>query len=227
MVPVDIARPDNVRALVFDFDGLLMETESTSFLSWQYEWSQWGLTLDVAGFFADHGGDVTEERYVRLAAAVGPRFDRAHSHERRVAYRDKLHEDLDLADGLQGWLDEAAGLDLRLAVASSSPMEWLASHLGRAGVLDRFEVLAGGDEVERHKPAPDVYQLALDRLSLTAVSAVAVEDTAHGVAAARAAGLRCIAIPNPFVPPERVHHADLVLSSATQVRLVDALGQLG
>jgi len=70
-----------------------------------------------------------------------------------------------------------------------------------------------------------VYQLALDRLSLSCAAAVAVEDTAHGVAAAHAAGMRCIAIPNPFAL-ERVRHADLVLSSASQLRLADALSQL-
>lgn len=214
------------RAIVFDFDGLLMDTESTSFLSWQYEWTQWGLTLEVASFFANHGGDVTDDRYATLAAAVGPRFDRAVSHRRRVAYRDKLHEQLDLADGLRGWLDEAAGLGLRLAVASSSPRQWLTTHLGRVGVLDTFDVLAAGDEVARHKPAPDVYQLALGRLSLSGAAAVAVEDTAHGVAAAHAAGMRCIAIPNPFVTPDRVSHADLVLSSASELSLTDALRQL-
>lgn len=216
-----------MRAIIFDFDGLLMDTESTSFLSWQYEWSQWELTLEVAGFFANHGGDVTEDRYARLAAAAGPRFDRAASHQRRVAYREKLHEHLDLADGIRGWLDEAPGLGLRLAVASSSPRHWLTTHLRRAGVLDRFDVLAGGDEVGQHKPAPDVYELALGRLSLSGASALAVEDTAHGVAAAHAAGMRCIAIPNPFVAPDRVSHADLVLSSAGQLGLAAALRELG
>ena len=224
--PVHAAQADAVRAVVFDFDGLLMDTESTSFLSWQHEWSQWGLTLQAADFFVNHGGDVTEDRYAMLAAAVGPRFDRTQSHRRRVAYREKLHEELDLADGLRGWLDEAASLGLRLAVASSSPLNWLTTHLGRAGVLDTFEVLAGGDEVGQHKPAPDVYQLALDRLSLSCAAAVAVEDTAHGVAAAHAAGMRCIAIPNPFVARESVRHADLVLCSASQLRLADALSQL-
>jgi HAD superfamily hydrolase (TIGR01509 family) len=223
---LNAVQADALRAVVFDFDGLLMDTESTSFLSWQYEWRQWGLTLRAADFFVNHGGDVTEDRYAMLAEAAGPRFDRAVSHRRRVAYREKLHEELDLADGLREWLEEGASMGLRLAVASSSPLDWLTTHLRRAGVLDSFEVLAGGDEVGQHKPAPDVYQLALDRLTLSCAAAVAVEDTAHGVAAAHAAGMRCIAIPNPFVALERVRHADLVLSSASQLRLADALSQL-
>jgi beta-phosphoglucomutase-like phosphatase (HAD superfamily) len=90
-----------VRAIVFDFDGLLMDTESTSFLSWQWEWSQWGLTLDAADFFVNHGGDVTADRYAALAAAVGAGYDRAASHRRRFAYREKLQEQLGLGLGLQ------------------------------------------------------------------------------------------------------------------------------
>lgn len=203
-----------------------MDTESTMLRSWEWEWRQWGLTLDVDRFFADHGGDVTEERYAALAAAVGPGFDRAASHERRIAYRDKLHETLDLAAGIREWLDEARTMGLRVAVASGSAVEWLTTHLGRAGVLDRFETLAGGNEVPRHKPAPDVYELALRRLNLPAAAAVAVEDTPHGVTAAQAASLRCISIPNPFVKHERVRHADLVLSSAGECTLKDALTAL-
>lgn len=213
-------------AVIFDFDGLLMDTESTSLKSWQHEWSQWGLELDTSGFFANHGGDITEDRYLQLAAAVGKDFDRALSHRRRVEYRDRLHESLDLADGLRCWISEAAEVGVRLAVASSSPRHWLVEHLGRAAVLDHFEVLAAGDEVAAHKPAPDVYRLALDRLGLSPSVAVAVEDTAHGVDAAHAAGLRCIAIPNPFVTPLVVEHAELVLRSASDLPLSDALRRL-
>jgi HAD superfamily hydrolase (TIGR01509 family) len=215
-----------VAAVIFDFDGLLMDTESTSLRSWQFEWRQWGLTLDVATFFAGHGGDITEQRYAELAAAVGPGFDGALSRQRRTEYRDKLHESLDIAPGLRDWLDEASGLGLRLAVASSSPVGWLVSHLSRARVLDCFDVIAGGDEVARHKPEPDVYQLALERLQVSPAHAVAVEDTPHGVTAAQAAGMRCIAIPNPFVSASKVGLAQLVIGSAAQITLTEALRRL-
>lgn len=210
-------------AVIFDFDGLLMDTESTSLRSWQFEWQQWGLELDATTFFVNHGGDITEDRYAQLASAVGERFDRGLSHQRRTRYRDELHESLELAKGIRIWLQQAAESGRRLAVASSSPRDWLTRHLGRAEVLDQFEVLAGGDEVGRHKPAPDVYELALRRLGLPPTNAVAVEDTAHGVDAAHAAGLTCIAIPNPFVRPDAVEHAELVLRSAAEVSLERAL----
>ncbi|GAA4743028.1 HAD family hydrolase [Nocardioides endophyticus] len=210
------------RAVVLDFDGLLVDTESTLFESWRYEWEQWGLDLPVEGFFAPHGGDVTHQRMRRLAGAVGDHFDEELSRRRRLEYRDGLHQDLDLRQGIRDWIGEAAERGVALAVASSSPTSWLEEHLGRVGVLDGFDVLAGGDEVGAHKPDPAVYRLALHRLGAAPDDVVAVEDTPHGVAAAHGAGLACIAIPNPYVGARQVEHAELVLTSATSMSLVSA-----
>lgn len=215
-----------IDALIFDFDGLLMDTETTLLHSWQYEWQQWGLELDPSTFFAEHGGDVNAERTALLAAAVGASYDPELSRRRRVRHRAKLHDALDLREGIRAWIAEARDLGLRLAVASSSPVAWLKQNLDRVHVADSFEVFAGGDEVVRHKPSPDVYSLALQRLALAGECAVAVEDTAHGVDAAHAAGLRCVAIPNPFVRPDRVRHADLVLGAATDLPLKDVVDRL-
>ncbi|WP_328477047.1 HAD-IA family hydrolase [Actinoplanes sp. NBC_00393] len=212
-----------IRALIFDFDGLLMDTETTLLDSWRHEWRRHGLELDESTFFADHGGDMSEHRYAVLAGAVGPGFDRAASHARRIAYREGLHEGLGLAAGITAWFGEAERLGLRLAVASSSVRSWVAGNLARTGDLDRFEVLACGDEVTAYKPDPAVYRLALDRLGLPPEQALAFEDSPHGVAAAHAAGLRCVAIPNPFTDAARYARADLVLPTAAAVNLTEVL----
>ncbi|MGI5522396.1 HAD family hydrolase [Micromonospora sp. CA-259024] len=211
-----------IKALIFDFDGLLMDTETTLLESWRWEWRRHGLRLDLAGFFADHGGDANEPRYAALEAAVGPAYDRASSHALRMAYRAELNSALTPAAGIVGWLDRAAQLGLRLAVASSSPISHVGAMLDQAGLRTRFEVLATGEEVPVHKPDPAVYLLALDRLGLPADQAVAFEDTAHGVAAAHAAGLRCVAVPNPHADHARFTAADLLLPSAADLPL-DAL----
>jgi HAD superfamily hydrolase (TIGR01509 family) len=213
-------------AVIFDFDGLLMDTESTSFESWRYEWEQWGLTLDSDGFFAEHGGDITEKRYEDLAAAVGRTFDREASHERRMTFRDGLHADLGLRPGVHQWVTEARSLGISTAVASSSPTPWVVDHLSRVGAVGDFDVFACGDEVSLPKPAPDVYQLALERLGIDGSSALAVEDTPHGIDAAKAAGLRACAIPNPHASHARCSHADLILTSAAEMPLSQALSHL-
>jgi HAD superfamily hydrolase (TIGR01509 family) len=216
-----------IDALVFDFDGLLMDTETASLRVWQYLWRWHGLELDLATFFAPHGGDVVADRYAALAAAVGPDYDQVASHAARIAYRDELHATLELADGIGVWLDEARDLGLRLAVASSSPRDWIENHLSRIGYLDRFELLACGDEVSSAKPAPDVYLLALSRLGVAADRAVAFEDTVHGVAAAKGAGLWCVAIPHPNADPALFTAADVLLTTAADLPLASVVTKVG
>lgn len=215
-----------IKALIFDFDGLLMDTESTLLESWRWEWRRHGLELDPVGFFADHGGDANEPRYMALAAAVGPAYDRVSSHARRMAYRAELNAALDPAPGIVDWLDRAAELGLRLAVSSNSPISHVGPMLDQVGLRARFEVLATGEEVAAHKPDPAVYLLALDRLGLRAQDAVAFEDAAHGVTAAHTAGLRCVAVPNPHADHARFAAADLLLASAAELSLDEVLAAL-
>jgi HAD superfamily hydrolase (TIGR01509 family) len=164
--------------------------------------------------------------YEKLAAAVGPGYDREKSQARRLAHRDELHRTLDFRPGIREWLREARELGLRIAIASSSARPWVVGNLERVGAAGLFDLIVTGDEVSMHKPDPEIYLLALKRLGLDGASAVAIEDTAHGVAAAATAGLATVAIPNPFVRAEAVGHADLVLGLADEVQLSEALLKL-
>ncbi len=221
LVPVD------VRAVVFDFDGLLMDTETTMVESWRAEWAHHGLELELDEFWPGHGGDITEDRYAILAAAVGSGFDRAASHARRTAHRKAMHQDLDFRPGIRAWVMTARELGLKVAIASSSPRPWVQGHLERVDAVELFDLVVTGDEVEAHKPDPAIYQLALRRLGVPGDEAIAVEDTAHGVAAAQAAGMVAVAIPNPFVDAVAVAAADLVLGSADEVLLSELLLSVG
>jgi HAD superfamily hydrolase (TIGR01509 family) len=215
--------PADVRAIVFDFDGLLMDTETTMVESWKAEWAHHGLELSLDDFWPGHGGDISDTRYAVLAAAVGAGFDRDESHARRTAHRDRLHAELDFRPGIRDWISTSRELGLQLAIASSSPREWVVGHLQRVDAVELFDHIVTGDEVATHKPDPAIYELALQRLGVPAHDALAVEDTAHGVAAAQAAGMVAVAIPNPYVAATVVSAADLVLSSADQLLLTELL----
>lgn len=215
--------PVGVRAMVFDFDGLLMDTETTMVESWRAEWAHHGLELDLEEFWPGHGGDISEDRYAVLAAAVGSGFDRAASHARRQAHRDAMHSELGFRPGIREWVTTARELGLRVAIASSSPASWVLGHLERVDAVELFDLVVTGDEVATHKPDPAIYELALRRIGVPGAAAIAVEDTAHGVAAAQAAGMFAVAIPNPFVAAADVSGADLVLSSADQMLLSELL----
>jgi len=219
--------PSPVQAVVFDFDGLLMDTETTMVESWRAEWAHHGLELDLEEFWPGHGGDISEDRYAILAAAVGAGFDRTASHARRTAHRDRMHTELDFRPGIRDWVTTARELGLRVAIASSSPRPWVLGHLERVDAAGLFDLIVTGDEVSTHKPDPAIYQLALRRLDVPGEVAVAVEDTAHGVAAAQAAGMPAVAIPNPYVDPAAVAAADLVLGSADQLLLSELLLSVG
>jgi HAD superfamily hydrolase (TIGR01509 family) len=134
-----------------------------------------------------------------------------------------MHADLDFRPGIREWITTARELGLTIAIASSSPRPWVRGHLERVGALDLFDHVVTGDEVATHKPDPAIYELALRRIGVPGAEAIAVEDTAHGVAAAQAAGMFAVAIPNPFVTEDAVAAADLVLGSADQLLLSELL----
>jgi putative hydrolase of the HAD superfamily len=108
-------------------------------------------------------------------------------------------------------------------VASSSPRAWASRLLDQVGQLDRFETLACGEDVEHVKPDPGVYLLALSQLDIDPTRALAFEDSPHGVAAAKAAGLRCVAVPNRHADSARFDAADVLLTSAEDGSITDLL----
>jgi HAD superfamily hydrolase (TIGR01509 family) len=121
--------------------------------------------------------------------------------------------------GVHETVTEAAELGLGLAVASSSPERWVRDHLARLELLEQFPVLSCWTEGVSPKPAPDLYLNALDRLGVDAADAVAFEDSPNGIAAAKAAGLHCIAVPNQMTAALDLSAADEIVSSFLDIDL--------
>lgn len=191
--------------VLLDFDGTLLDSESTHLQSWEEAFARHGVAFDRDAWVAGVGGHGTD-----LTGVLGAAFD---ADRRRARELELVHE-LALRDGVQ----ELLALPGRFAVVSSSPRSWVVPHLERLGLLDALELVVTREDASRPKPAPDLYREALRRLGAT--SGVAVEDSANGVAAARAAGLPVLAVPGPVTAGQDLSHADLRVDSLLEVDLV-------
>ena len=215
-----------IRAIVFDFDGLILDTEEPIYRSW----------LEV---YEAHGEDLPFERWVQIVGSTQAGFHPQHHLEerlgrplpkevldRRIGRRTELILAQRVLPGVVQRLDEARELRMKLGVASSSTGDWVRGHLARLGILDRFDCLRCRDDVERAKPEPDLYVSVLACLGVAAVDAIAIEDSPHGVTAAKRAGMRCVAIPNSITARLDLSQADLVLSSLAEVTVAGLLERL-
>jgi deazaflavin-dependent oxidoreductase (nitroreductase family)/HAD superfamily hydrolase (TIGR01509 family) len=151
------------------------------------EWATW------LGAAAD-----PQQPYEHLERHLGRPIDREAFHRRRMLREGELLAAQHAAAGFSSFAGEARQSGLRLAVASSSDRAWVEGHLMRLGLRHLFSCIKCAEDVERTKPSPDLYLAVLEDLQVEPVQAVAFEDSAQGIRAAKAAGLFCVAVPNPI-----------------------------
>lgn len=213
-------------AIIFDFDGLILDTEWSIYQSVSEVYQEHGHEVDLEWWRSIVGTVGGDDWSQRLEELVGRPLDHESIHTGRTARHHELIGGLDPLPGVAELIDAAHAEGLGLAVASSSPTRWVETHLTRLGLHARFDALCGRDVVGgRAKPEPDVYLAALDAVGVAAPDAVAVEDSPHGIAAAKAAGLACVAVPNRITEAGDFSAADLVVDSASALTL-DTLGGL-
>jgi HAD superfamily hydrolase (TIGR01509 family) len=205
-----------VRALVFDFDGLIIDTEGPVYEAWAEVYRKHGqeLSLEFWKTIVGRGSnyfDPIAELEVRLGRSLEGEAIRA---ERRLRTLE-LVEALTILPGVIEWRREAKALGVRLGVASSSGRGWVTGHLERLG-LAGWDCIRCLEDVDYPKPAADLYLSVLECLGVPPQQAVAVEDSVHGVEAAKTAGLYCVAVPSSLTADHDFSRADLVLSSLTE-----------
>ncbi|ADV68653.1 HAD-IA family hydrolase [Deinococcus maricopensis] len=193
-----------IQAIIFDFDGTIFDTETHEFRHWAALYRTHGLELALADWQRGVGTWDAFDPWAGLPEAV--RADRERVH---AALHAGILEDIGASDvrpGVRALIEEARAAGLRLAVATSSDREWVERWLAHHDLTGAFETLATRYEVERVKPDPALYRLALRNLGLHEDAAIAVEDSLNGATAAVAAGLRTVVVPNevtatqPFPP---------------------------
>jgi HAD superfamily hydrolase (TIGR01509 family) len=217
-----------IRALVFDFDGLILDTEAPAFVAWQEVYRAHGCDLPLERWAAciGHGpGAALFDPYAHLEELLGRGVERARIKAERRVRCDALIAAEVVRPGVEAWIAEARSRGIGLAVASSSPIEWVEGHLIRLGLREAFAHLSCAGPDLPGKPAPDVYLAAAAALDVSPDAAIAVEDSPTGARAAKAAGMFCVAVPNSITGALDFSHADLRVESLTHLHLADAIAQ--
>ena len=214
------------RALVFDFDGLILETEGPSLESWIEIYREHGLEVPLQRWHDDIGSDRGFDPVDYLAALVGEGLDRAATQQRRDKRKNELIEALDVMAGVRDYIADARRMGLKLAIASSSSRGWVLGHIERLRIHAVWDAVLTRDDVARTKPAPDLYVAAVKALDVHPSEAVALEDSPNGIAAAKDAGLRCVAVPNALTRDLDVSRADVRLASLADMPLERLLAVL-
>ena len=209
-----------IEALIFDFDGLILDTEVPVFQAWNEIFQEYGceLGLDVWMVYIGSSPD-SFDPVQHLADCVDGPVDREKLLARQRQREAKLIEGEGVMPGVVAYLEAARARGLGLAIASSSPRAWVVEHLERLGLRDYFPHIITADDVGRVKPAPDLFLAALQALGVAPEAAIVLEDSPNGVRAANLAGIYVAAVPNAITRHYALDHADLVIPSLADLSL--------
>ena len=216
----------NLQSLIFDFDGLIVDTEKPGFDSWNELYSEFGqkLTLDdwrhatgyVSGF----------DPALHLEGLLGRQLDWGNLAPKREARNWELTLKQTVLPGIRELMNAAVNAGMRIGVASNSGFGWVNDGLERLGLRGFVGAIVTRDMVLNPKPAPDVYLKTAETLQVSPDRSVALEDSEPGCRAAKAAGMRAVAIPNQFSERQDLSMADLVVPSAKGLSLERLVGLL-
>ena len=218
----------DIEALVFDFDGLILDTELPIYRAWYELFERHGAQpLSIDEWAAEIGTIRGLDLPGLLVERATQPVDLDEADVWRRAHRDLLLAEQQARPGVEDWIAEAEAAGLGVAIASSSEADWVLPLLERIGLHTRFACVVNAGGALGAKPAPDTYLEACARLGVEPASALAIEDSPHGIAAAKAAGLRCVAVPHELTETLDLSAADLRLESLAECSLADAIARLG
>jgi HAD superfamily hydrolase (TIGR01509 family) len=203
------------KAIIFDFDGLILDTESAELVIWTKLYAEHGLVFDEQSYNLVIGSDGTHGFDPAKALAERPGENRdveeIRSHMRAISYENA--QSLQPLPGVLELIERAREEDYLIAIGSSSVDKWVNTHLSRLGLLEKFDTIVTSDEVKNAKPSPDIFLKVLEKLDVQPKNAIVLEDSQNGVLAAHRAGIKAIAVPNPVTKSQDFSLASEILES--------------
>lgn len=211
-----------IRALIFDFDGLILDTETPLVDSYSDVHRTHGVAFDRDAFIRNIGH---AEWAFDPWHGFSPHADRAALETERRALKDARLLRLPILPGVAALLEAARARNLHIGLASNSEHSWCEPHLARLGLRQYFEFLACREDAPSPKPQPDLYKLVLNRFGLRGHEAIAFEDSQTGTLAARRANLWVVAVPNESTLHHDVSRAHLRVASLAEVSLAGLIAR--
>jgi HAD superfamily hydrolase (TIGR01509 family) len=216
-----------IKAIIFDCDGLIIDSEMADYLSWKETYESYGVELPLDTWLENIGSINFFDPFDTLEALSGRSLDREQVTAQHSRRNYELLSQQTIMPGVMAYLQEAKQLGLKTAVASSSPHAWVDPLLERLAITDQFEWVSCRDDVgDVGKPDPDVYLAALAALNVSADEALALEDSPHGMAAAQAAGIFCVVVPNQLTSQLQFRQPDYRIASLADMPLKQLIGHV-
>ena len=216
--------------MIFDFDGLILDTETPDVHAWESIYAEYGIQFPLESWGQIIGGMGTSnfDAAVHLQGLLDDPLDLDGLKTRQNHISHSLVDQQPVMPGVMDYLREAKRLKLKLAIASSSSHSWVDAHARRLGVFDFFDEVICADDVGpgRTKPYPDLFLLALERLKVRASEAIVFEDSPNGVRAAKSAGIFVVAVPNAVTSLLSIENANLTLRSLEDLPLHELLNKV-
>lgn len=225
-----------LKALIFDFDGLILDTETPEYLVWkniyhehgfEFPHDEWGKIIGGYGLSDFNAADNLSHLLSSSQRAQG-RLDSVSLRARHSVESLAVIHSQSVMPGVMEMIHDARRHGLKLAIASSSHHAWVDNHAKRLGIFDEFDTVVCADDVGvgRTKPQPDLFLSALNQLQVGKEAAVIFEDSPNGVTAANRAGIFVVAVPNPITAMLVIKGANLIVSSLSELPLIALLDKV-
>lgn len=213
-----------LKGLIFDFDGLILDTEIPGCKAWVEIFAEHGHTFTVEDWKKAIGsGPSAYDPALHLQQLTGGNLNIGALNEISVKRSLELIERLPALPGVREFIQAGKDAGLPLAVASSSSRSWVEGHLSRLGLRQYFDVVCTADDVTCVKPEPDLFLLAAKKIGCAPSEVVVFEDSPNGITAANRAGMSCIVVPNEITRTMDTSHANARVNSFLELDLVELI----
>jgi putative hydrolase of the HAD superfamily len=213
-----------IKGIVFDFDGLIIDTETPEVRVWQELFERYQVEFPFEKYAREIGNTYDSDFCVHiLEELVGHELDKELIYQEFKKRKITLIDQEPLCPGVLDYLQSARAMKLKIGLASSAKLEWIDYHINRQGIKEYFDGIFTREDVHAPKPDPALFSLTVETFGIAPQETIAFEDSYNGVRAAKDAGLITVAVPNPITKFFDLSRADLIMDSLADLPLAELM----